>query len=528
MWWFALAVGCRQDPETSTTPPTTSTEATCDDGLPVASFQQGPYGTGLHALADDVALDLRDGTRYVRSERWDGCESLLFVPSRPTQEGGNPFALWSRDLEELLRALPRHTRLFFVSNAPSDGEAEAELAQLDTDLAAAFDALGANKREQLDGRVHIVAGRAGSLGSWVDAPLTDPGFGFGIDRTQHIRWIGSFADGARYDGSMGWFQSNVSFAANEAVAWDAEAQRDHLVAGWAATRVRAFDGLLIEDPGWTGAHTTAVIDVPSDLERYDALDLELTLDCVGEGEVGECPAWDYLVYARLCEGEDDASCPTELGRWITTYHREGRWLVDASHLLPLLHAGERRAITFESIQPYEVTLDLLFHDDEDEALRPLAVTPLFTGGGLNPTYNDAHPPVTVEVPAGAERVELVVLVTGHGGEAPWNCAEFCVTDHHFGVGGADHAISLSDAGSATGCQEQIADGTVPNQYGTWFYGRSNWCPGKQVDPIRVDVTSDVTPGSSVEVTYEALFRGDDYQGSAANIVLSSWLVSWGS
>ena len=39
-------------------------------------------------------------------------------------------------------------------------------------------------------------------------------------------WIGSFADGGRYDASMGWFQSNVAFAAHEAVYWDFEAKRD--------------------------------------------------------------------------------------------------------------------------------------------------------------------------------------------------------------------------------------------------------------------------------------------------------------
>ena len=31
-------------------------------------------------------------------------------------------------------------------------------------------------------------------------------------------------------------------------------------------------------------------------------------------------------------------------------------------------------------------------------------------------------------------------------------------------------------------------GVVPNQYGTWPYGRAGWCPGQQVEWWEVDVT----------------------------------------
>lgn len=34
--------------------------------------------------------------------------------------------------------------------------------------------------------------------------------------------------------------------------------------------------------------------------------------------------------------------------------------------------------------------------------------------------------------------------------------------------------------SDLGCAETVADGTTPNQYGTWIYGRAGWCPGSAV------------------------------------------------
>src|SRR5207302_4969362 len=43
-----------------------------------------------------------------------------------------------------------------------------------------------------------------------------------------------------------------------------------------------------------------------------------------------------------------ASMPlaSEIGRWITTYHREGRWVTDASGMLALLHSGGMRRFRF--------------------------------------------------------------------------------------------------------------------------------------------------------------------------------------
>ena len=71
---------------------------------------------------------------------------------------------------------------------------------------------------------------------------------------------------------------------------------------------------------------------------------------------------------------------------------------------------------------------------------------------------------------------------------------------------------------------QDASGTVPNQYGTWWYGRNGWCPGREVGVQRRDVTGYAVPGATVEVSYDATYRGADFTGGSANIVAESWLV----
>lgn len=55
-------------------------------------------------------------------------------------------------------------------------------------------------------------------------------------------------------------------------------------------------------------------------------------------------------------------------------------------------------------------------------------------------------------------------------------------------------VMLGPLGTALGCAMRVKEGAVPNEHGTWLYGRGGWCDGLQVNPWRVDVTKQV--GSS--------------------------------
>ena len=64
-------------------------------------------------------------------------------------------------------------------------------------------------------------------------------------------------------------------------------------------------------------------------------------------------------------------------------------------------------------------------------------------------------------------------------------------------------------------------GTVPNQGGTWWFGRGGWCPGRRVDPFVVDVTGQVSPGVSASVDYEATLNGGAPYDNAGTITMNS-------
>ncbi len=227
---------------------------------------------------------------------------------------------------------------------------------------------------------------------------------------------------------------------------------------------------------------------------------------------------------------DCASCSTELGRWITTYHREGRWVHDVSPLLPMLEDGGSREFRFNTNGPYEMDVDLRF-TNAGKATKADELIHLYSGCDLTGTCNDNYTePVTVTIPADAARVTLATVITGHGMSDPGNCAEFCDMDHIFTVNGDETnapTVSFPGAGDTYGCMEDVGvNGTVPNQYGTWWYGRGGWCPGRDVPVDTHDITDQVTTGEDATIAYRVERNGSAYQATSswAHTVVNAWLV----
>ena len=489
-------------------------------GLPTVAFQETSESPALRATAADFTVATTAGD-WTFSAAFTGCDTYLFIQDVPRQEQDWGRVLWTRDLGDLLYLLPKNTHVFFVSVVTDEAERAAELTAMEQRVATALSELSAEDAQWWEGRFHFLTDAAGALPGYLGELMRNPAWGFGIDRFQRIRYIGSYAVPSRYDETVQWFGPNLAMAANEAVFYNFERTREDALTAERARLVPVFDQLLI-----TG-DATATVELPDAVEMmaYDTLRLDLTMGCDGDGEFGVCPAWDRIVALLLCDADNPDVCETEIGRWITTYHREGRWVIDASALLPLLADGGSRRFRFSSSDPYVVSLTLRFADRGRE-LRPKAVFPLWAGmKDFNETYNDLFETISVAIPATAGRVELVTAITGHGMSLPGNCAEFCNTTHTFTVGGEDFVVDFPNIRDQYGCLKQVKDGTVPNQYGTWWYGRSGWCPGKEVPFTAFDITSAVTPGTLASFSYSGLFNGAPYAGDNWRYIdLTAWVV----
>lgn len=272
------------------------------------------------------------------------------------------------------------------------------------------------------------------------------------------------------------------------------------------------------------------IDLPDAeaMEAFDTLEVDVTSLCPDpdELEFGNCGAWDYLAWLYVYSENDET---IEMARFITSYHRETRWVVDVSPMLVHLRGGGKRKFRWEFAPPWNpqptATRLSLRLSSQGKAVKPAEATFLWSGGTFDSKYAEAHPPKEVLVPADAAKIELWAIVTGHGAEAG-QCAEFCNHQHRFDVNGKTYLLAHPEAGTLEGCIDEIENGMVPNQGGTWWFGRGGWCPGQQVEPWVVDVTADVKPGEMAKLGYKGLFKMKPPSDGAGNIEMTSYLVTY--
>lgn len=499
----------------------------CEDaGLTVRDFVDAPADKSLYAVAADFTVPTMNGD-WNFQEHFTGCESYLFVQNKPRQEQSWGISIWERqgDVHTLLTRLPGNTHVFFASVSSDEDQRNADFEPLIEQVDQYLATLSQEEQDRWWHRIHYVTVVTTEMESWLGELMTSPRWGFGIDRLQRIRYIGSYADYSRYDSGEGWFGPNLGMAANEAIYYNFESDREDALAAEEADVVTLYDGDVVSDPAWAGERTFVDVTLPdaATMAGYDSAELDLYLGCVGEGEFGTCPAWDYINSLYLCDADTPTECDTEFGRWITTYHREGRWVHDVSPLLPLIAEGGERRFAFYSQQPYEVYLSLRLFNAE-KSVTPYGSEYLFSGGAFDTSFDNLYAETDINIPADATKVELATVISGHGQVSPGTCAEFCETVLHFFVNGTEHVISYPVAGTSTGCMEQVDEGTVPNQYGTWWYGRNGWCPGKEVRVETLDITAEVTAGEAATFDLTGEYDGAPYPTAGANIDMTSWVV----
>jgi len=431
----------------------------CDDqGWTERPFvTEGAFGVLRRDLADDFALDTHQG-QFWFLDRFTGCETYLFVPDSLVVSplDNTPLVHSEADLGGLLAKSPRNVHYFFLAEDGSASEVEGFVEAMVERIDGVLDDLDDDAAaDWWRDRLHVVTEPVNEIGGWVDDAMDTAGRGFGIDRFQQIRGIGQLADVTRYSpalnnaGAWPW-EANLAYVAHEAQYYNYRSdQQDRLDAVDWTSRYLVYDEHLAA----TGRNRPWV-DLPDaqTMAGFDTLLVDLRHLCdPREQEFGNCDAWDAGNRLHLCSVEDPDQCDDLVARWITTYHREGRWLVDASEALPRLRQGGAHRFSYNGARNgVFITVRLLFANTGKGA-EPFRIDPLWTGGGWSETYNEDHAPMTIDVPADAERVHLSVTLTGHGMTDVHNCAEFCDHQHTFTVGGESYLAAHPDMGDQQGC-----------------------------------------------------------------------------
>uniref|UniRef100_UPI00358E1F49 uncharacterized protein n=1 Tax=Myxine glutinosa TaxID=7769 RepID=UPI00358E1F49 len=335
---------------------------------------------------------------------------------------------------------------------------------------------------------------------------------------------------------MGWLlYPSLSFVVWQAQWFDYLSELESRLAR-PATLLPVFNRTVMQ--GNEGA--VRIVTVPEGLSRYTTLELDMALSCPGTRDES-CPPWDHTIQLFICCRPKGALCGQELGRWITPFRRKiGHWLTTVSALLPLFD-GDTCRFTMKTVpwaKSWLTSLHLRFSSPQPpqsgeqllDRLRPSTILPLFSGGTFNSSYNEKYSPLKFIPPPTTVKVELYAVITGHGSDEN-GCGEFCVTSHHFVINGKfTNTRTFNNAGTPLGCAERVLSGVVPNEHGTWLYGRDGWCDGQEVQPWRVDITKQVSLYTSNTILYYGWYNGEDPHPmlEPGDIIMTSYLVFYTS
>ena len=475
--------------------------------------------------AGDFTVSLPFDETFTLSERWTGCESYIFLPHDLPLSQSNPASLFTTDLAQLIENSPRNVHYFFVARGRVDAVASNAIRTLKSNIETLLETMSDEDYDHWMDHLHVVRGGTNDIDGLVGSMFSSAvgARGWAIDRFQRIRGIGGLADVNARTNAEGWpWETRLFSAGWEAQYFNFEATRQERLDAETVTEIQVFDGSVQEQ--YTDG--TLVLPDAATMAGFDTMEFDILMECPDrdQAEFGNCGAWDYLGHVWLRDAADENWL--EMGRIITTYHRESRWIMDASWALAWLQDGGERTIRYEwapswNKQPTGITLSVrLSNRGKGVAARELVQ--IFSGGALNSSYNQREP-ATATVPANATQTKLVVVTTGHGMDTQ-NCAEFCAHSHHFTLGETTFDQEFPIVGDQSGCAKTVPEGTVPNQGGTWWFGRAGWCPGREVVPYIQDLTNLVTPGQEATLSYEAKISGRPPFDDAGNVNLRAYLV----
>ena len=474
---------------------------------------------------------------------WNGEDNYMFIHYDPANT--NSVNMWSdscpanicsngSDRLTLLEKSNLNTHYFFFSSG-LDAVRDITLMQEFFNNAIEQN-MTPEMQEHWKKHLHFVPTPVSELDNWIEDRIVGT-YAFSIDRFQRIKQAGYLGNPAGFTGFyMNFLAHEVTYqdyewnALNEDVTTYDEVsvfEREHYTGGWAAT---------IE----------TVVEFPNleQLNNYSGMSIELLRGCPdANGNYSDQGCDDYDRKARMFVCDEDGSNCHEAARWITPFDRQPHHLTDISPFISMIKPGGNKLIKFqESGWPNSLlTMRFRFYHGQDLEHTPQNFEPMWVGTiPFNPEFDDNTPPMVFEIPDNATKVEFVSYITGHGwGCDGFNCAEFCNSKHTFTVNGGVYEFENDhpEANDNTHCMEldTIIEGVVPNQWGTWGYGRAGWCPGQDVHPVITDITEYVSIGDENVMDYNAcrvqgnscvtppICQGDGY---CPEIAVSSYIMIW--
>jgi len=437
-------------------------------------------------------------------QNWTGNDSYIFIHFDANVSTSS--ALWgSSTREQLLTTSPNNIHYFFISNRT---QYESDMLQMKEIYDEILEEFSLEDQNHWNNHLHFINEKTSNLNNWLSTALTGK-FALAIDSFQQLREIGYLGNPTTFSGTY------IHYLAHEALYFDYENNtfsetnnnyneitifdREHYTGGWAASISQVFD-----------------VPNQQELSQYNKMEVELLRGCPDANmNYSDAGCDDYDRIARLYFCDLDGSNCYEIAKWITPFDRQPHSLTDISPFLSILRSNENEQKTLkfqESGWPNSLlTIKLRLYNGVNEHGYAQAIYPLWNNTvQFNPDYEENRPAQVFSVPSNATKVEFVSYISGHGwGSAGcFNCCEFCNSRHVFSINGGVYEFNQSfpNASSNTHCMDPETiqtTGVIPNQYGTWGYGRAGWCPGRDVKPYIMDITEHIIAGDDNVIDYNA-------------------------
>lgn len=537
---LALTVSCAGDDGADTDTDADTEVALCPDGTEPRAFVAETEGFEFGQTAGDFTVNQIEAPDWTLSEHFTGCDSYLFLVDWESSRSSSE--MFDSPVFQLFQDEPGNVHFFFVSDRTTSTLREEVLLPLRDEVEASLETMPSAEAEDLRGRIHYVWDRARNIEGSVGEFLTD-----------YLSYAAS--PGNRVDlGDRGQAPPPplAAWGINRAQQWDPGGSMSQAVGAPASFRMPRYlphfynymerldqelaatdaTEVVLVDEDNTDRIMTKSVTLPgaTEMAAFDTMELDVELTCPHRNPFA-CSEWDRIATIDWCVDEE-CSERWQIGKWITQYWRRGRrhWVIDATPFLPLVQDGGTQTFRIQTGPQWEratlrnVRVSVRLRTQGDRP-KPIAVEKLFGGGNFNAEYNDREP-ITVTPAAGASRVDLVYILSGHGQTQGNNCAEWCDHRHTFSLDGTDLETIRSDMAIATqdGCADRADEGVPPGQWGNWPQSRAYWCPGLPVPAKAIDVTAQVSPGTPVEVGYRGSFGTGEPRGG--NISMQTYLVSY--
>ena len=302
------------------------TEAVDEDTVPNPDFLEGPYGINFGDIAGDFTIPTRNGDWNFAENRSEE-KSYIFIFYRPSNTQST--AIWKSDLIRLVEKSPDNVHYFFLVDAIPDTFND-KMDQLKKNLETAFTIANNNDLKE---RIHIASKPVDQFDSWFSEWLdSTTDFFLGIDRFQKLRKGGLFHS---------WKTSSLDiqfeFVYKEAEYYNFEYNlKKNFSENENAVKIKGIKGIPFPENDEWSKELFFEADFP-ELPSNGKLFIELEQICESETAC----EWDRLEHLHLCENSDSDTCNIEIGRWITTYGRSGKWVTNITPLLPLIKQNRK-------------------------------------------------------------------------------------------------------------------------------------------------------------------------------------------